>query len=48
MVQLVLEHVQPAVLFPLSNGESNKISTKPVGNRVSSEECEIEGIIIGL
>ena len=37
-----------AVLYPLLDSEETMISTKAVGKKVSSSQCEIEGIILGI
>jgi len=37
-----------AVLFPVSDSERVQIHAKPVGKRVTSVRCEVEGIIQGI
>ena len=37
-----------AVLFPVSVSENVQVHAKPVGNRVTSVHCEVEGIILGI
>jgi len=37
-----------AVLFPVSDSEKVQIHVKPVGKRVTSVRCEVEGIIQGI
>ena len=37
-----------AVLYPLLDSQQTIISTKAVGKKVSSQQCEIEGIILGI
>jgi len=37
-----------AVLYPLLDTEEVMSCTKAVGKKVSSEQCEVEGIILGM
>ena len=37
-----------AVLFPLTGAEEVQVETCAVGSRVSSLDCEIEGIALGI
>ena len=37
-----------AILFPASLSENVQVHAKPVGKRVTSVRCEVEGIILGI